>query len=58
MWRADGPPCDKHFQNTGHKFNEHAKFTIIERLNNGFFPKQSRLSQQQRLLKQSLLEHR
>ena len=34
VWRADGPPCDKHFQNPRHKFNEHAKFSIIEKINN------------------------
>ena len=32
MWRVDDPPCDKHFQNPGHKFNEHAKFAIIEKI--------------------------
>ena len=30
VWRTDGPPCDKHFQMPGRKFNTHAKFTIIE----------------------------
>ena len=39
VWRADGPPCDKHFQNAGYKFNEHAKFTIIEKINNASLPK-------------------
>ena len=32
VWRADGPPCDKHFQLPNHNFNEHAKFTIIEKI--------------------------
>ena len=32
VWRTDGPPCDKHFQLPNHTFNEHAKFTIIEKL--------------------------
>ena len=39
VWREDGPPCDKHFQNPGHKFNEDAKFTIIEKIKNGSLPK-------------------
>ena len=26
--------ADKHFQKNGHKFNEHARFTIIDRLTN------------------------
>ena len=26
--------ADKHFQKSGHKFNEHSRFTIIERLTN------------------------
>ena len=42
MWRADGPPCDKHFQNPGLNFNEHAKFTIIEKINNVSLPRQQR----------------
>ena len=29
--RAVGSPCDNHFQNPRHKFNEHAKFTITEK---------------------------
>ena len=32
VWRAEGPPCDKHFQQEGHDFNKHAKFTILEKL--------------------------
>ena len=32
VWRNEGPPCDKHFQKEGHNFNEHAKFTIIEKI--------------------------
>ena len=34
VWRKDGPACDKHFQMTGHNFNAHAKFTIIEEVYN------------------------
>ena len=34
VWRVDGPPCDKHFQLPNHDFNKHAKFTIIEALEN------------------------
>ena len=34
VWSADGPLWDKHFQNPGHKFNERAKFMIIEEVNN------------------------
>ena len=49
MWRAAGPPCDKHFQHPGHIFNEHAKFTIVEKINNKSLPKRKR---------QSLLEER
>ena len=30
VWRTDGSPCDKHLQMPGHKFNVHAKFTIIK----------------------------
>ena len=30
VWRKDGPACDKLFQMSGHNFNTHAKFTIIE----------------------------
>ena len=30
VWRKDGSPCDKHLQMPGHKFNVHAKFTIIK----------------------------
>ena len=48
MWRARRPPCDKYFQNPEHKFNEHAKFMIIEKTNNASLPKQKR----------SFLEHR
>ena len=40
VWREDGPPCDKQFQNPGHKFNEDAKFTIIEKIKNASRPKQ------------------
>ena len=32
VWRTNGPPCDKHFQLEGHNFNEHARFTIIEKI--------------------------
>ena len=32
VWRTEGPPCDKHFQLEGHNFNDHARFTIIEKL--------------------------
>ena len=32
VWRAEGPPCDKHFQLAGHNFNDHARFTIIEKI--------------------------
>ena len=28
--RTDGPPCGKYFQMSGHTFNAHATFTIIE----------------------------
>ena len=38
--RAYGPPWDKYFQKPGHKFNEHAKFTIIKKINNAFLPRQ------------------
>ena len=34
VWKRDGPPSDKHFQMPGHKFNVHAKFTIIEEVYN------------------------
>ena len=34
VWNVDSPSCEKHFQNPGHKFNEHAKFTIIEKIKN------------------------
>ena len=30
--RPDGPPADKHFQLPNHNFNQHAKFTILEKL--------------------------
>ena len=32
VWRVDGPPCDKHFQQENHDFNKHAKFTVIEKI--------------------------
>ena len=32
-WSAYGPRWDKHFQNSGHKSNEHVKFMIIEKIN-------------------------
>ena len=32
VWRIEGPPCDKHFQENDHDFNLHAKFTIIEKI--------------------------
>ena len=34
VWRTDGPTCDKHFHMSGHNFNGHAKFTIIEEVYN------------------------
>ena len=34
VWRLNGPPCDKHFQKENHDFTTHAKFTIIEKLEN------------------------
>ena len=49
VWRADGTPCDKHFQMPGHNFNTHAKFTIIEEVYNKSLSK---------LKIPSLLEHR
>ena len=49
VWRADGPPCDKHFQMPGHNFNTHAKFTIID---DGYNKSLSKLKIP------SLLEHR
>ena len=39
VWRAASRSWDKHFQNPEHKFKEHAKFTIIEKINNEFPPK-------------------
>ena len=42
VWRVDGPPCDKHLQNPRHRFHEHAKFTIIEKINNASLPKHQR----------------
>ena len=39
VWRTDGPPCDKHFQISGHNFNAHAKFTIIEEVYNKLLSK-------------------
>ena len=40
VWRAAASTSwDKHFQNPEHKFKEHAKFTIIEKINNEFPPK-------------------
>ena len=32
VWRVEGPPCDKHFQQENHDFNKHAKFTVIEKI--------------------------
>ena len=32
--RPTGPPCDKHFLKSGHNFNRHAKFTVIEKIEN------------------------
>ena len=49
VWRTDGLPCEKHFQNPGHYFNAHAKFTIIEEVYNKSLSK---------LEIRSLLEHR
>ena len=49
VWRADGAPCDKHFQMPDHNFNTHAKFTIIEEVYNKSLSK---------LKIPSLLEHR
>ena len=34
VWTTDGPPCDNYFQVSGHNFNVHTKFTIIEQVNN------------------------
>ena len=34
VWKTDGPPCDRHFQMSGHNFNFHAKFTIIAEVYN------------------------
>ena len=34
FWSTDSLPCDKHFQMSGHNFNAHAKFTIIEEVYN------------------------
>ena len=47
--RTDGPPCDKHFQISGHNFNAHAKFITIEEACNKSLLK---------LKIPSLLEHR
>ena len=44
VWRAHGPPCDKQIQNLEHQLNEHAKFTIIEKINNASLPRQQRRS--------------
>ena len=44
MWRAEGLPCNKYFRNSEHKFNEPAKFMIIEKINNASLPKQKRRS--------------
>lgn len=49
VWSVDGPPCDKHFHNSGHRFNGHVKFTITEKTDNASFTKQQR---------RSLSEHR
>ena len=32
VWRTDGHLGDKHFQMSGHNFNVHVKFTIIEEI--------------------------
>ena len=49
VWRIEGPPCDKHFQLPGHEFNKHAKFTVIEKIEN---PPQDKLKIR------SILEHK
>ena len=32
VWRVEGPPCDKHFQQPDHIFNKHAQFKVIEKI--------------------------
>ena len=32
MFGENGPPCNKRFQMPGHKFNGHAKFTILDKI--------------------------
>ena len=32
MFGENGPPCNKRFQMPGHKFNGHAKFTILDEI--------------------------
>ena len=31
VWKTDGPPCDRHFQMSGHNFNVHAKSLSLKR---------------------------
>ena len=38
MWMVDDSPCDKHFQNPRHIFNEHAKFRIVEKVKSVSLP--------------------
>ena len=47
--RTDGPRCDKHFHMSGHNFNTHVQFPIIEEVYNKSLSK---------LKIRSLLEHR
>ena len=42
--RTNGPPCDKPFQMSGHNFNAHAKFTIIEQVSKKSLSKSKILS--------------
>ena len=44
MGKKTSPTCDKHFQNPGKKFNKHAKFLIIKKMNNASLHKQQRQS--------------
>ena len=44
MEKKTSPTCDKHFQNPGKKFNKHAKFLIIKKMNNASLHKQQRQS--------------
>ena len=48
-WRTDGPLCDKNFQISGHNFNVHAKFFIIQQVYNKSLSK---------LKTRSVLDHR